>query len=120
MKVDKVSMSDLNDGFDIIQINYKYSMFNRWEKNSYIQDYNPPLPYNLTKRYIKLFRNVSEEDIMNTVLTKMPGFRLSWSYTSTDNVELRPHAKYLEQSARTQFDRKDFKLMIKIKPERKF
>ena len=110
MKVEKVSMSDLNDGFDILRINYKYSI---WKRNSYIQDFNPPSPYNLKKRYVKLLRDVSEEDIMNTVLTQMPGFRLSWSYTSTDNVELTPSANYLEKASRIQFDRKDFKLMIK-------
>ena len=93
-----------------LQINYKYSI---WKRNSYIQDFNPPSPYNLTKRYVKLLRDVTEEDIMNTVLTQMPGFRLSWSYTSTDNVELTPSANYLEKASRIQFDRKDFKLMIK-------
>ena len=44
----------------------------------------------------------------NTFLTKMPGFRLTWFYTSTGNVKLTPHGKFWKSVSRQEFERKDF------------
>ena len=88
-KMEKFSMTVLTSGSVDVVFMEGLGNLDPGQTNAYT-NFTPPAD---SYYYIRLSREVSSDDLKNTELDFMPGFRFSWWYTST-GVDVTPEPKF--------------------------
>ena len=98
-KVEKVSMTGLaSSSLDTVEI--EWTELNADQTTAYTK-FTPPIYY-LEHRYVKLQRDVEDEDVETQKLDVMPGFRFTWWYTGIV-AGVTPYDRYKNEKITRQF-----------------
>ena len=112
-KLEKRSIMGLSSGWDEVTIDG--NKLDNDDQIEYYSSFTPPGPdkrngYNVC-RWVRFWREVSQDDIKDQDMDLMPGFKLSWWYTG---LESGPESNYHdeENALNKQFIRYDFQIKI--------